>query len=285
MSVEPRHDGPAGGGAPALAVFYRRAAGLNRETDPRENTLHVDDRWVLTGRRTFGFGRAPAGVDIAVKLVDDSGTQDPAVPRLAGRIAAPDGRWTLTNHATGKTKIYLTAPGLYREIIKDSPGEVLVRTWQMVAIRASGGDIEHRFTLVIGGPGAGAGAVHAANMAGLWETGAPTTSSVGAPAWSHGDRRTLAAYCYPELHGLPPRVRERGAQTLLLLDRELTEASRKWLEKQLGRLRKDASARLGVDLQGERGTPEFIEYILANRGLLMDALRELDSRPTRKLQR
>nr|MDT0665414.1 hypothetical protein [Micromonospora sp. DSM 115978] len=94
------------------------------------------------------------------------------------------------------------------------------------------------------------------------------------------DRRTLAAYCYAELHGLPPRRRERGPQTLRLLDRHQTDAERKWLEKQLARLRKDAADRLGVNVQGERGTPIFLDYVVANRALLLDALRELDGKLT-----
>jgi hypothetical protein len=107
---------------------------------------------------------------------------------------------------------------------------------------------------------------------------APTTVSAQAPTWPAGDARTLAAYCYPELRGLPPRPRDRTRQTLHLLERLPDRANEKWLERQLGRLRRDAAGRIGVDLRGEYRTPAFIDYVVEHRVLLRAALRAIEER-------
>ncbi|MEX5635164.1 hypothetical protein [Parafrankia sp. FMc2] len=270
-----------------LLVLYRRAVGLNTESDPRDNVLRVDERWLLHPEMSLGFGRAPAGVDIAVRLTSDTGESDTSIPRLAGRIATQASRWTVTNHATGSTKLFLTAPGLYREIIRQSPAEILIRDSQMVSLRSRDGDIEHRFHLVtrwsVPATSDGLDPPEVHWEPGDWETGAPTTATADDPGWHAGDRRTLAAYCYPELRGLLSRQRERTAQTLLLLGRPPTKSNQKWLEKQLRRLRADAGKRLGIDLHGEGGTPLFIGYVVTHRALLGPALREIDGPVTVRL--
>ncbi|MBL7496079.1 hypothetical protein I6A84_36445 [Frankia sp. CNm7] len=269
-----------------LLVLYRRATGLDTESDPRANIVRIDDRWLVPPERSLGFGRAVAGVDIPVRLTFEDGESDPSLPRLAGRVTVLGGRWALTNCATRNTKLFLTAPGLYREITRESPPEVLVRDWQLVTLRSRGGNVEHRFHLVIrwrrpAAGGDGAPSVHWGT--GDWEAGAPSTSTADPPAWTDGDRRTLAAYCYPELNGLLPRPRERRAQTLLILGRPANQPNLKWLDKQLKRLKKDAGERLGADLAGEAGTPPFIEYVVAHHPLLADSLRELDAPVTARL--
>lgn len=273
--------------ARSLLVLYRHAAGLDTEADPRDNILRIDERWVVPPEKSLGFGRAVAGVDISVPLTFMDGDSDPSLPRLAGRVAVQDGQWTLTNCATKSTKLYLTAPGLYREITRDSPPEVLVRDWQLVTLRSRGGNAEHRFHLVTrrwlpaGGADGDPSSLHWAP--GSWETGAPSTSTADPPNWTGGDLRTLAAYCYPELQGLLPRPRERRAQALLILGRPVNQSNLKWLDKQLKRLRKDAGARLGADLGGEAGTPPFIEYVVSHHALFASPLRELNTPVTTRL--
>lgn len=72
----------AAGAGRHLLVAYSRV----REpatADPRAAVLRPHRVWDLPPAQTFGAGRSPAAVDVALPLVEDDGTQDDAVPRLA----------------------------------------------------------------------------------------------------------------------------------------------------------------------------------------------------------
>ncbi|MEX5632395.1 hypothetical protein [Parafrankia sp. FMc2] len=268
-----------------LIVLYRQAAGLNREIDPRANALGIDTRWLVRSGAAFGFGRAPSEVDIAVPLMTPTGAPEPSMPRLAGRISQLRGRWAVENRSTTGTKLLLTAPGLYREITRHSPPELLPRPRQWLTLRSADADVEHRFHLIVQGPTA-PGFPPAPHPIPPPDAVAPappdaraeatTTAAAPPPAWSPGDARTLAAFCYPELCGLPPRPRDRTRQTLSLLNRAHDQANEKWLERQLARLRRDAAERLGTDLRGEHRTPLFVDHVVQHHALLGPALRSLD---------
>ncbi|ONH57044.1 hypothetical protein CcI49_26850 [Frankia sp. CcI49] len=282
-----------------LILLYRRAGGLNTEIDPRENALRVDSRWLLHPGMVFGFGRAPAGVDLAATLLTPEGSLEPSMPRLAGRISQAGGGWAVTNCSTTATKLLLTAPGLHREITPFSPPELLPRSRQWLTLRSPDGDVEHRFQLIVqlvapcrtpispgvrsepSGPGDDAASpvtAVAPAVGVIAGTAATTTAAAPDPDWSAGDVRTLAAYCYPELRGLPPRSRDRTHQTLRLLDRPSDQTNEEWLERQLVRLRRDAGQRIGVDLHGEHHTPVFVNYVVEHRMLLGSALSSLEDR-------
>jgi hypothetical protein len=258
-----------------LLVGYVRASDLDR-ADPREHVLRPSRAWVLSPSSTLGAGRAPSGVDIAVPLIEEDGLQDSAVPRLAARLSAREGQWWISNNASGSATIVLSAPGAQEELSSSGPEYPIRRRRVIVTVRSrstgrnGAHPVEHRLTLFAPWfPDD----LPDASMPRRLSDGRGTTDVVGAPGWSWAHQRLLAAWAYPELIGLASRGQPRGRMTRLLL-RQLPEGADP-NERLLSGLRRRASRHLGVPLVGEVHTPAFLDYVVARRQYLGDALVDL----------
>jgi len=269
--------GPPARGGRALLVTYVRAHRLD-DTDPREYVLRPIQVWELDGSVSLGAGRAPAEVDIPVPLFEEGGLQDPAVPRLAVRVAWGDGHWWLSNHARGSTTVVVSAPGVQEELGATSPPHPVRRRRTVVTVRsrAQGSDagpgsaVEHRFTLLAPwipddlprGRSADAGS-----------TTIGTSDLAAEPHWSWTHQRLLAAWAYQDLIGLAARGYSRSRTARLLLRQSSTGDDPN--ERILNGLRTNASRELGVRLAGEAGTPRFLAHIVSRRAHLAAALAAL----------
>jgi hypothetical protein len=260
-----------------LLVAYVRASDLDR-VDPREHVLRPSRAWVLGESSTLGAGRAPTGVDVAVPLIEDDGLQDNAVPRLAARLSSRDGQWWISNHASGSGTIVLSGPGVQEELSGSDPEYPIRRRRSIVTVRARSTGrngahlVEHRLTIFA--PWFPDDLPQAPPMPNRQSGGGrATTDVVGAPDWSWAHQRLLAAWAYPELIGLASRGQPRGRMTRLLL-RQLLDGDDP-NERLLSGLRRRASRQLGVPLLGEVHTPAFLDYIVARRQYLGDALIDL----------
>jgi hypothetical protein len=259
-----------------LLITYVRAHDLD-QIDPREFVLRPSRIWNLAETATLGAGRAPAGVDVAVPLLEQDGLQNDAVPRLAVRLAFREGQWWVSNHASGSATIVLSAPGAQEELSRSSPAWPVRRRRCIVTVRSRGVResvglrVEHRITLFapwipddLPQPG-----THSS------VTGADrgTTALVGAPDWSRAQQRLLAAWAYPELIGLASSGQPRGRTARMLLRQALTGDDPN--ERTLSGMRRRASRELGIQLSGEVHTPAFLDYVVTRREHLGDALAEL----------
>ncbi|HST84511.1 MAG TPA: hypothetical protein VLL08_22425 [Kineosporiaceae bacterium] len=259
-----------------LLVTYVRASDLDR-VDPRERVLRPSHTWAIGQGSTLGMGRAPSGVDIAVPLIEEDGLQDNAVPRLAARLSAREGQWWISNHASGSASIVVSGPGAQEELRGSSPEYPIRRRRSIVTVRSrstgpSGAHpVEHRLTLFA--PWFPDDLPDAPSMPSRPSDGKGTTDVVGAPGWSWAHQRLLAAWAYPELIGLASRGQPRGRMTRLLL-RQMLEGDDP-NERLLSGLRRRAARHLGVPLVGEVHTPAFLDYVVARRQYLGDALVDL----------
>jgi hypothetical protein len=266
---------PAGTPPEAMLVTYVRATHLD-DRDPREFVLRPTVSWTLLPDVTFGFGRAPAAVDIEVPLMEEHGRADTRVPRLAGKLTFENGLWRLTNHATKDAIITVSGPGLHLQITNASPtyairSRLLILT---VSARRGGGAgaelVEHRFTLLTPRipddlPTVLPGAVHA--------VGGQTSDTLSHPKWTRDQQRLLAAWAYPELLGLAPRGLRRGQLTRRLLRQSATGEDPN--ERTLATLRRNAGKATGLSMTGETGTPLLLDHLVARRGFLGAALADL----------
>jgi hypothetical protein len=274
-----------GAGTPpeAMIVTYVRAVGLD-ESDPREYVLRPSKVLTLIPGQSFGFGRAPAafreGLDITHALVEDLAEADPMVPRLAGRLHFEQGLWRLTSHSTGQTMVTVTAPGLQAQVSNRSPAfAIRSRRLTLTVLARSrgerGGDqVEHRFTLLspripddlptvlTGDPIFGA--------SGGRQT---TEGALARPRWTRDQQRLLAAWAYPELIGLFPRGFRRGLMARRILRQSLIGDDPN--ERILSTIRRNVGRAMNVSLSGESGTPLLLDYLIARRGYLGEALAEL----------
>lgn len=259
-----------------LVVAYARV----REpatADPRAAVLRPQRVWDLPPTQTFGAGRSPAAVDVALPLVEDDGTQDDAVPRLAVRLEFRSGHWWVTNHATGSATVTVCAPGVQEELSSVSPPHPLRRRRATVTVRARAAGpsgpvpVEHRLHVVL--PWI-PDDVQAAPRAGDPAPAATTTyDAVSVPAWSWAHQRLLAAWAYGDLIGLAATGTTRGAVARIILGQPLTGPDPN--ERVLNGLRRRASRELGMSLAGEARTPAFLSYVVARRAQLAGALSAL----------
>jgi len=112
---------------------------------------------------------------------------------------------------------------------------------------------------------------HDAHVAG--PAGARSSATVSPQLeFASGEERVLAAYCYPELVGLPDGAygsRDRLTRTLMQWgdgtpDGE--ESARKSLERATGSLRKTLTRHVGADLSGRDHTALFVQQALRYAG-------------------
>jgi len=231
--------------------------------------------WQLSPDVTFGAGRAPSGVDVALPVQETDGRQDESVPRLAVRLQHRGGLWWITNHSSGAATVTLSAPGGQEELSASSPPHAVRRRRLTATVRArdTGPDgpsaVEHRLTLML--PWIRDDLPRAIVAGG--DPSGGITEMTEPPQWTWAHRRLLAAWAYPDLIGLAARGQARNRTARLLLRQSPVGEDPN--ERILGNLRRKAGRELGVPLAGEAGTPTFLAYVVSRRGYLGEALAAL----------